>query len=429
MADTGEPFAGYTPGGAVEVARSFWSGDERRDSEGRDALYSGPEWRGVIRRPDQWTLQARALLPMHRVAMNDERRSVVYVSDRTGRVELVTDASSRFWGWVGAVPHWLYFRVLRTHSGVWYQVVVWLSVAGLAVALSGLVWGLVVWVRKRRIAYSGWLYWHQLGGLVFGVVTAAWLFSGLLSMEPWNWSSSTSPSRAEREVMTGGAFDLSELTVEHLRESLRLLEAELPGTETGEAREQMEIREIELLQFSRRLLLVLHDRDGERHLFRLSPTTVVDDAVLRSYEDLVVRPGALERRDLERLAFRLRPAEAPSRLDSIDWWWLSEYDSYYRDRAGRLPLPVLRISFDDRDRTTFYLDALTGQVVRKETRRSRLNRWLYRGLHSWDFPFLYERRPLWDIVVIGLSIGGLLAAASAAVPGWRRLKKRLPRRA
>ena len=28
------------------------------------------------------------------------------------------------------------------------------------------------------------------------------------------------------------------------------------------------------------------------------------------------------------------------------------------------------------------------------------NRWLYHGLHSLDFPFLYARRPLWDVVMI-----------------------------
>ena len=33
-------------------------------------------------------------------------------------------------------------------------------------------------------------------------------------------------------------------------------------------------------------------------------------------------------------------------------------------------------------------------------RASRWNRWLYHGFHSLDFPFLYYKRPLWDIVVI-----------------------------
>jgi hypothetical protein len=53
----------------------------------------------------------------------------------------------------------------------------------------------------------------------------------------------------------------------------------------------------------------------------------------------------------------------------------------------------------------------------------RWNRWLYHGLHSLDFPFLYNRRPLWDIVLIVLSAGGLVLSATTLVPSWRRLAR------
>jgi hypothetical protein len=55
----------------------------------------------------------------------------------------------------------------------------------------------------------------------------------------------------------------------------------------------------------------------------------------------------------------------------------------------------------------------------------RLNRWLYHGLHSLDFPLLYPRRPLWDALVIALSAGGLALAATTLLPGWRRLRSRV----
>lgn len=38
-----------------------------------------------------------------------------------------------------------------------------------------------------------------------------------------------------------------------------------------------------------------------------------------------------------------------------------------------------------------------------------------------DFPFLYHKRPLWDIVVIGLSIGGMALTVTTLVTMWRRL--------
>ncbi len=67
------------------------------------------------------------------------------------------------------------------------------------------------------------------------------------------------------------------------------------------------------------------------------------------------------------------------------------------------------------------LDAFAA-IVRKEERLTRLNRWLYHGLHSLDFPFLYYRRPLWDVVVIVLSVGGIVLSVTTALvtpPLWK----------
>ena len=79
-----------------------------------------------------------------------------------------------------------------------------------------------------------------------------------------------------------------------------------------------------------------------------------------------------------------------------------------RSRSARVvtgPARALRRSAA----TWLYFDPRHGTIARKEERLTRLNRWLYHGFHSFDFPFLYYRRPLWDIVVIVLSIGGRCA--------------------
>ena len=103
--------------------------------------------------------------------------------------------------------------------------------------------------------------------------------------------------------------------------------------------------------------------------------------------------------------------------------WLEEYDAYYYDRNGARLLPVLRVRYDDPSRTWLYLDPQRGVIVRKEERLSRVNRWLYHGLHSLDFPFLYTRRPLWDVVVILLSLGGITLSVTSLTQGWRRLRR------
>jgi hypothetical protein len=107
--------------------------------------------------------------------------------------------------------------------------------------------------------------------------------------------------------------------------------------------------------------------------------------------------------------------------------WLAEHDAYYYGRGSASgegpPLPVLRVRFADPQETWLYLDPARGAIVRKEERLTRLNRWLYHGLHSLDFPGLYGSRPLWDVVVIVLSLGGLALAGTTLLPGWRRVAR------
>ncbi|MCA2985179.1 MAG: hypothetical protein INH04_15615 [Gemmatimonas sp.] len=98
---------------------------------------------------------------------------------------------------------------------------------------------------------------------------------------------------------------------------------------------------------------------------------------------------------------------------------LTAYDDHYRDVERQRPLPVVRVIIDDPDRTWLYLDPRTGEIAQRQVRRSRLERWLYAGLHDFDFAWLAYRRPLWDVVVILLSLGGMLLSATGIVLTWR----------
>ena len=57
--------------------------------------------------------------------------------------------------------------------------------------------------------------------------------------------------------------------------------------------------------------------------------------------------------------------------------------------------------------------------------RNWVSRWLYHGLHSLDFPWLYNYRPLWDIVVITLMFGGTALCVTTLVLTWRVLKRKV----
>jgi hypothetical protein len=106
---------------------------------------------------------------------------------------------------------------------------------------------------------------------------------------------------------------------------------------------------------------------------------------------------------------------------------LTEYDSYYYSRDGEIQLPVVRVKFEDPAKTWVYVDPQVNQVVAQVQRNNRIERWLYNGLHSLDFPFWYYRRPLWDIGVILLSLGGAALSGIGVVLGMRRIVRNVKR--
>jgi hypothetical protein len=104
---------------------------------------------------------------------------------------------------------------------------------------------------------------------------------------------------------------------------------------------------------------------------------------------------------------------------------LTTYDSYYYSRDGLATLPVLRVKLDDPDSTWLYIDPRMSQLVGRIHRLDRAERWLWNGLHSLDFGFWYYKRPLWDIVMILLSLGGLTTSAVGLFLGLKRVVRGL----
>ncbi|MES2604328.1 MAG: hypothetical protein V4603_05285, partial [Pseudomonadota bacterium] len=101
---------------------------------------------------------------------------------------------------------------------------------------------------------------------------------------------------------------------------------------------------------------------------------------------------------------------------------LDEYDDYYYSRGDQLPLPVLRVKFNDENESWLYADPEKGQLLSLIHKWSRVERWVYSGLHSLDFAFWYHKRPLWDIGVLFLLTGGLATSLLGLYFGMRRLK-------
>jgi len=374
MADSGRRPAAFTSEQALASAAVF--APERAQTLRYEAR---------LTEPDQWTLQSRPFLPLHRIALGDPDGTVVYVSDLTGEPEMKTTARERRWAYAGPIIHWLYFTPLRRHAAAWSQTIIWLSIAGFVMAVSGLVWGVFV---ARQSPYTGLMKWHHYAGLIFGATTCTFIFSGLLSMDPWDWHPSTVSTRTQREGVAGGSVRLDLLSLDALRRSVDALASET------------DVKELEVIQFQRQVYL----KSADRMVNVLAPER-----------------GTIRRFDNTPMIIAARAAMPGVAVQDITQ--LTSYDSYYYDRGGALPLPVFRVRFADAPRTWLYLDPSSGAIVRKEERLSRVNRWIYHGLHSLDFPFLYTRRPLWDIVLIVLSVGGLASAVTSMLPAWRRLRR------
>jgi hypothetical protein len=80
---------------------------------------------------------------------------------------------------------------------------------------------------------------------------------------------------------------------------------------------------------------------------------------------------------------------------------------------------------NDADNTRYYIDPKTATIVGGYSDRAWSERWLFSGLHSLNFPWLYNNRPLWDIVVISFMVGGTALCVTSLVLAWRVLGRKL----
>jgi len=383
----------------IDRAASRWSGRP-----------PGEATKEHVEEVDQWTVGAlRSVRPLFKYSWADGQQ--VYVNGRTGEVVQHTTTASRFWAYLGAIPHWLYFTPLRKHQQEWFSVVVYSSLAGTVAALLGVV--IIIWMyspRKRyrhagvptAIPYKGWKRWHAIMGLFFGVITTTWAFSGLLSMGPFpvmdRLTHLTTPAEASGSApppnlaaALQGAADLpwSAYSAKHPREAI---------AELG----QFEVKELEFTSFAGRAVYLASN----------------------GYETRVVPVSGTARAgfDPEDIMRVVREA-AGGRVSELIL--MREYDAYYLDRRAGRPLPVVYVRMNDAVGSRYYIDPATARIVGAYDRRDWVSRWLYHGLHSLDLPWLYKHRPLWDIVVITLMLGGTALCMTSIVLTWRVVARKL----
>lgn len=393
FADTGEIFEDISLDQARSIARRFTNQPDERVRYVR-----------TVNEVDQWTLQHRRDMPQYKFRIEDARGTQLYVSSRTAEVTVLTTRGTRALAWAGAIPHWLYFSALRSNQSVWYKTVVWVSALGCVLAVLGLILGFTQFRPTRpfklsqSVPYVGWMRWHYILGAVFGVFALTWVFSGLLSMEPFKWTNAEG-LEVSSDVFTGGPMDLSQFGP--------LEQATFDRLAPGRA-----IKELEFL------------RINDEHYYAVRSTAIAlpaRNAMERFLLNASTMAVRIEPFGVDSLLARLKTAvpDAPIVEHSL----LTEYDSYYYSRPNQLPLPVLKVKFGDPMETWLYIDPQSSEILAQVHRLNRVERWLYNGLHNLDFSFWYGRRPLWDIFMIALCLGGLTTSSIGFYLGIKRLRR------
>jgi uncharacterized iron-regulated membrane protein len=371
---TGTWVEGISAEQAAQVAKSYAAGD------------SPPPARllGLIDR-DQWTVSGdfNSARPLYHFRLADAAGTEVYVSSRNGRAVQMTTAQERFWNWLGAVPHWLYFTELRQHPKTWSAVVIFASLLGCFLAGVGVYLGIRQLAARpagRWSPYVGFNLWHHVAGLIFGVFALTWVLSGLLSMNPWGWLQSGG-AQAESAAIEGAPRSRD------LAAALQNLASVHPAAVS-----------LQTAPLNNELYFILSDASSQR--LRLNDRG--EQAPLR-HAELKFLAHALDRVG----------QGAPELVTQEDDYFFS----HHRELAV---LPVYRLVLASG--TRYYLDSVSGMLVAKLDAESRAYRW-WQGLHRLDFTAGLRARPQWDLIMLVLMSGVTVLCVTGAYLGYRRLTR------
>jgi len=334
--------------------------------------------------------------PAYRVDFDDPDNTAVYVGQAGANIVGVVTTLTRWTTWLGTVPHWLYFKWLYSrHLTLWLWVSYVLPAIAAAGGLAGILLGVYqLFPRRRRgewriSPYRGMSQWHHIAGIVFGVLVITWAVSGVLEvLGPENFPEGPQVTRVRGAVQW---------------DAIRISEADAARRLKDAIKSSVLPIAIDLTTLDGHLGYVFH-LEGDR-------TWWVDAAS-------GVPRGELNGETAQAIAREALGSTVPVEHSER----ITQYDAYYYARPYRqMPLPVWRIAFRDPQRSTLYLDPVSGRPVGFVFRESRTYRWLRDGLHTFDIPAINGKRPLWDLALGLPMLGGTVIAFTGVWLLIRRL--------
>jgi uncharacterized iron-regulated membrane protein len=324
--------------------------------------------------------------PFHQVALHDPEDTILYISAKTGELSQRTTGSQRVWTWLGAIPHWLFFTELRRNGPLWTQIIIWTSLAGCFLTITGMFAGIRQLRRRKSTGklaspYQGAKFWHHMIGLVFGIFVLTFSFSGFTSMQPWGWLEGDKETWAATDTWSGKPVTWAEFK---------------PALEAQEVALRTISRERSLVSYMRlegRPWFIWQSADGSRRrLDAMGQPAPFDDAARQRATNVLAGPAA--------------------RFEEM-----TEPDEYYYPGASSSKLPAVRI-IGEND-TRFYLDPDLGAVRFIADDGSKGFRFLHLALHKFDL----VRSPLREILLVLAMIGVTAVCAFGVWLGVRKLAR------
>lgn len=97
---------------------------------------------------------------------------------------------------------------------------------------------------------------------------------------------------------------------------------------------------------------------------------------------------------------------------------MNDYDNYYIHKKQKLPLPVYKVTMNDIDKSTYYINPETTDIRYFNT-NTKVRKWTYQALHSFSIKWLLDKPVLWNIIMWTTMIGGSLVSITGI---WLSMK-------
>lgn len=355
----------------------------------------------TINNLDRWLPydKSKADFPAYKFYYGDSLQSQLYVSSLSGEGIQYTNSDSRFWAWVGAIPHWLYIANLRHSTDLWKGLVIGLSGIGSLLCITGLILGFRSFYKRYkqkkeiRSPYRKFEYkWHHILGFTFGIFVFTFAFSGMMSLQKVpQWIIKIHNPDLQSAAMYN---PVKKHPLEYSLNYKTVLKKYVGN-----------VKKIEWASF------------GNLNYYKV----VIGDSLYSidgMSEDL--KPLHLTEKDIiERLKI--------IHTEPMSIKLLHDYDNYYIHKRNKLPLPIYKVSVSDKDKSLYYINPYTADISYFNS-NSRARKWTYQALHSFSIKWLLDRPVIWNILMWTTMIAGTLLSFTGVWLSCKSIKRKLKKK-